>query len=158
MSKRHRTPNSAKPTPFSPAHRKQRGNHNRNLIALWVGIGLVVVFAAAWLLLRPSQGLPAEISVAQAVEKYQAGALFVDVRTQEEWNQGHIAKSVLIPLDELPNRLDELPRDRDIVVVCHTGVRSKEGATILHNAGFKRVSCLSGGIQGWVAGGYPIQQ
>ena len=127
-------------------------------VALWVGLGIVAALAVALLLLRPKSSTPNEITAAQAYGKIQAGALVVDVRSQEEWNQGHIASSVLIPLDELPNRLNELPKDRDIVVVCHTGVRAKEGATILGNSGFTRVSCLSGGLQAWVAAGYPVQQ
>jgi rhodanese-related sulfurtransferase len=89
---------------------------------------------------------------------YEAGATFVDVRTQTEWDQGHIARSLLIPLDDLPNRLSEIPRDKDIVVVCRSGTRSKEGAAVLRQAGFTRVTCLTGGIQSWVAAGYPIEQ
>jgi rhodanese-related sulfurtransferase len=98
------------------------------------------------------------MGIAQAHEEYQAGALFLDVRSQAEWNQGHIAKSLLIPLDDLPSQLDELPRDRDIVVVCRSGARSKEGAMILRQAGFSRVTCMTGGIQAWVAAGYPVEQ
>lgn len=126
----------------------------------WIGlgIGIVVLIAAAFLLFRPTSSAPAEISAAQAYEKYQQGALFVDVRSQREWRQGHIARSASIPLDELPNRLGELPRERDIVVVCKSGVRSKEGASILRQAGFARVSCLNGGIQSWSAAGYPVEQ
>ncbi len=116
---------------------------------LWIVIGAVVIIAAVLLLSRPSSPTATvnEITAPAAYQKYQAGALVVDVRTHDEWNQGHIAKSILIPLDELPNRLGELPKDRDIVVVCHSGVRAKEGASVLVNAGFTRVSCLSGGLQ-----------
>ena len=52
--------------------------------------------------------------------------------------------------------MNELPRDKDIVVICLSGARSKEGATLLRQAGFTRVTCMSGGIQAWVAAGYPI--
>jgi rhodanese-related sulfurtransferase len=118
----------------------------------------VAIVAASFFLLKPNAGTPADITVAQAYDKYQAGALFVDVRTQAEWNQGHIAKSVLIPLDELTSRLTELPRDRDIVVVCRSGARSKEGTTILRDAGFTRVSCMTGGLQAWTLAGHPLEQ
>ncbi len=93
----------------------------------------------------------------QAFEKYRAGALFLDVRTEAEWNQGHIANSVLIPLDQLANRLSELPHDRDIVVVCWSGARSQEGTAILRAAGFARVTGLSGGLERWIAAGYPVE-
>jgi rhodanese-related sulfurtransferase len=89
---------------------------------------------------------------------YEKGALFVDVRTQQEWDQGHIAGSILIPLDVLQSRMGELPRDKDIVVVCKSGARSKEGTTLLRQAGFTRVTCMTGGIQAWVAAGYPVSK
>jgi len=158
MSRKHRPESPPKSAPAHAQRHKRSGKRGRNLTAVWVGLGVVAVLAAALLLLRPKSSAPTEVTAAQAYEKYQAGVLVVDMRTQEEWNQGHIDKSILIPLDELPNRLNELPKDRDIVVVCHTGIRAKEGATILSNAGFTRVSCLSGGLQAWIDTGYPVQQ
>lgn len=149
-----------------PVHQRHGGPHKRHVgkpilesLWLWTGVGVaLVILAAAALVFRPRQDVAAEITAAQAYEKYQAGALFLDVRTQEEWTKGHIENSTLIPLDELPNRLNELPRDRDIVVVCRSGVRSKEGATILRQAGFDRVSCLTGGLNAWVEAGYPVNE
>jgi rhodanese-related sulfurtransferase len=158
MSKKHHSSSSPKSGPSVPESRRQPGKQRRNLIAIWIGVGVLVVFAVGFLIFKPTKSGPAEITAAQAYDKYQAGALFVDVRTQEEWNQGHIAKSILISLDQLPNRMNELPKDREIVVVCHSGVRSKEGATILSTAGFQRVNCLTGGLQAWVSAGYPIGQ
>jgi rhodanese-related sulfurtransferase len=99
-----------------------------------------------------------EITVAQAHEKYQQGAFFLDVRTQAEYDEGHIAKSVLIPLEELPNRLSDVPRDRDVVVVCRSGTRAREGGAILLQARYTRVSCMSGGMQAWTNAGYPVEQ
>ena len=153
MSKKRHVAKSAQSNPGFRSHRSAR---KPNLIALWVGLGIIVLVAAGLLLFR-NGGTPAtEISPAQAYEKYQQGAYFLDVRTQGEWDQGHIAKSTLIPLDDLQNHLSELPRDQDIVVVCRSGVRSKEGTTILRQAGFTRVSCMTGGLQAWVAAGYPL--
>ncbi len=156
MTKKHR---KAKSTEAAPVSRSRHRASTKNLLGVWIGVGIVVLLAAALLIFRPKQqALPAEVSAAQAHEMYQAGAFFVDVRSQEEWNQGHIAKSVLILLDELPNRLNEVPRDQDVVVVCRSGVRSKEGATMLRQAGFTRVTCLTGGLQAWAAAGYPVEQ
>jgi len=123
-----------------------------------IALAAVVLIAAAVVLLIPKNTLPAEVDVGQAHEMYQQGALLIDVRTQDEWDQAHIARSVLIPLDELPDRLSELPADQDIVVVCRSGTRSKEGVTILRQAGFSRATCMSGGIQAWVHAGYPVEQ
>ncbi len=153
MSKKHKT---TKPASSGPISHQQRKAHRQNLIWLWVGLGVVIIAGAAFFLLQSKTSSPSEISAAQAYQAYQQGAFFLDVRTQAEWDQGHIAKSTLIPLDELQNRLSELPKDRDIVVVCHSGVRSKEGMTILRQAGFSRAACMTGGLIAWQAAGYPL--
>jgi rhodanese-related sulfurtransferase len=153
MSKKH---HATKSTPSKPGSRSHPRVRKQNLIGLWIGLGLVVLVTAAFLLFRPKSTPQTEVSAVQAYEKYQQGAFFLDVRTQAEWDQGHIAKSTLIPLDSLQDRLGELPRDQDIVVVCRSGARSKEGAAILRQAGFTRVTCLTGGLQAWVAAGYPV--
>jgi rhodanese-related sulfurtransferase len=153
MSKKHHGTN---PTPSKSGSRSPHKVRKHNLVGLWVGLGIVILVSAAFLLFRPKSTPQTEVSAAQAYEKYQQGAFFLDVRTQAEWDQGHIAKSTLIPLDSLQGRLGELPRDQDIVVVCRSGARSKEGAAILRQAGFTRVTCLTGGLQAWVAAGYPV--
>lgn len=104
-----------------------------------------------------SADLPGEISVQEAYAKYQQGAFFIDVRTLEEWDEYHAPNTSLIPLDQLPARLNELPRDREIVVVCRSGNRSQEGRNILINAGFAQVTSMKGGLSEWRASGYPIE-
>ena len=151
MPKRHRTTKTTK-----------RGNSSKLAHPwLWVGIaGIVILLVAVGFLILPkgsTGALPAEITPEQAFQKYQQGAFFLDVRTLDDWKQVHIAKSTLIPLDELSARLGELPGDTDIVVVCLSGRRSKEGLSILQNAGFKRVTSLSGGLQAWSVAGYPVE-
>ena len=153
MSKKHQTTKIT--SSGSPSHLRHNARR-QNLTWLWVGMGAVVVAMTAFLLLRSKTSAPSEISAAQAYEKFQQGAFFLDVRSQAEWDQGHIAKSTLIPLDDLPNRLSELPKDRDIVVVCHSGMRSKEGMTMLRQAGFSRSACMTGGLIAWQAAGYPL--
>jgi rhodanese-related sulfurtransferase len=154
MPKKRRT---AKPAPSSSTHRQRHKARTPDLKWLWIGLGVVVVVAVAFWLLWPKSSPSTEISAAQAYQEYQQGAYFLDVRSQAEWDQVHIAKSTLIPLDELPSHLDELPRDRDIVVVCLSGHRSKEGMTTLQQAGFSRASCMTGGLAAWKAAGYPLE-
>jgi rhodanese-related sulfurtransferase len=100
--------------------------------------------------------LPLEVSVAKADALRQAGALVLDVREASEWAAGHIAGAMLIPLGELSSRLDELPRDRTIVVVCHSGNRSAQGRDILRTAGFGSVTSMAGGMTDWLAAGLPV--
>lgn len=155
MSK-HRTSIRAK-APRASGHGRPKGlKAKTNWI--WVGMGVVGIVGVLFLLLRPTDRGPTEITAPQAYDQYQRGAFFLDVREQEEWSGGHIPGSVVIPLDELAGRLDELPEDRDIVVVCVSGVRSTEGARILIAAGFSPVACLSGGLRAWDAAGYPLEQ
>ncbi len=155
MSKKHKT---SKPVSSPSSSNRSHKTHQQNRIWLWMGLGLatVLILVVAFLL-WPKTTQPTEISVSQAYQKYQQGAFFLDVRSQAEWDQMHIARSTLIPLDVLQNHLNELPRDRDLVGVCRSGVRSKEGMTILQQAGFLRASCMTGGLIAWQAAGYPLE-
>lgn len=96
-----------------------------------------------------------EISVDQAAARQSAGALMLDVRQPDEWNEAHIEGATLIPLGELQNRLSEVPKDREIVVYCRSGNRSQTGAEILAKAGYSGVTSMAGGITDWQAAGYP---
>ncbi len=130
---------------------------------MWVGIivGLGIILGGLALAARGSNsaasGLPAEISVEEAYQKYQEGAFVLDVRTQEEWDEYHAPNTTLIPLDELPARVNEVPRDQEIVVICRSGNRSQVGRDILKEAGFESVTSSAGGLKAWSAAGYPIE-
>ncbi len=73
----------------------------------------------------------------------------LDVRNLEEWNICRIDGATLIPLAELPARMGELDRGRDIVVHCKGGVRSAKAVGLLREAGFTKVRNVSGGILEW---------
>lgn len=100
---------------------------------------------------------PKEINVRQAREKLNDGAFFLDVRESLEWDVMRIPGAVLIPLNQLQNRLSEIPKDGEIVVVCASGSRSKMALDILRKAGLEKSSSMSGGIQLWRQLGYPIE-
>jgi rhodanese-related sulfurtransferase len=122
---------------------------------------LIIVALVIYLILQSGGGggasLPGEIGVQEAYGKYQSGALLLDVRTVEEWNEFHAPNTTLIPLDQLPARVNELPRDREIVVVCRSGNRSQQGRDILLQAGFNQVTSMAGGLNEWRATGYPVE-
>lgn len=65
------------------------------------------------------------------------GAVLVDVRTQQEWDEGHGPDSILIPLDQLEARLGELPKDKPILVCCRSGARSGNAAGWLNQQGYQ---------------------
>jgi rhodanese-related sulfurtransferase len=100
-------------------------------------------------------GQARDISVEEAYKMYQSGTFVVDVRRQDEWDAYHAPNTFLIPLDELPNRLNEIPKDQKVLVICHSGNRSKQGRDILVNAGYNAIS-INGGLLAWIANGYPL--
>jgi rhodanese-related sulfurtransferase len=73
----------------------------------------------------------------------------VDVREPFEVQIASIAGSVVIPMNEIPARIDELDPERPTVVLCHHGIRSAQVATYLARMGFARVINLAGGIDAW---------
>ncbi|WP_411727223.1 rhodanese-like domain-containing protein [Methyloglobulus sp.] len=73
----------------------------------------------------------------------------LDVREPFEFAHAHIAESVLIPLNQIPQRLRELDVNKEIVLICHHGIRSMQAANFLVQVGFKQVSNLVGGIDAW---------
>lgn len=79
----------------------------------------------------------------------------LDVRTEEEYNDGHIEGAYLIPVQELENRLNEIPVGKQIIVYCRSGNRSRTAANILMENGFGMVYDM-GGIVGWIEKGYPV--
>jgi rhodanese-related sulfurtransferase len=139
------------------ARRKAQPKNNGPL--LWGLVALLVLgVSAVWLNSRStveSSVYPREIPVETAAAKRDAGAFILDVRQPEEWNEFHIPGSTLIPLGELASRVDELPRDQEIVVVCRSGNRSAQGRDILLEAGFMQVTSMAGGVTQWNAAGYP---
>ena len=99
--------------------------------------------------------LPAFVSVDEAYQMYEEGTFILDVRTPEEWEEYHAPNTTLIPLDELASRVNELPKDEPIVVICRSGNRSQTGRDILLQAGFNATS-TDGGLNAWRDSGYPI--
>lgn len=99
--------------------------------------------------------LSTEVSVADAFALRTAGAFILDVREPDEWAAGHVPDATLIPLGDLASRVGEVPRDRQVVVICRSGNRSAAGRDILLGAGFPSVTSVAGGMTDWTAAGYP---
>ncbi|HWS23201.1 MAG TPA: rhodanese-like domain-containing protein [Anaerolineales bacterium] len=124
---------------------------------LFIVISIMLVFGVSSCA-NPATVTNSNISVEQAEEIYSAGgAFFLDVREVDEWNQGHIKGATLIPLGELEQRYNELPKDQPIVVYCRSGNRSLTGRDILLEAGFEDVVSMDGGIIDWAQSGFPIE-
>jgi rhodanese-related sulfurtransferase len=89
------------------------------------------------------------LDVAQLRADTPDKVFLLDVRELEEREAARIEPSTHIPLQEVPSRLSEIPRDRTVVVYCHTGTRSAMVAGFLEAEGFRDIVNLAGGIEAW---------
>lgn len=86
------------------------------------------------------------------------GRILIDVRTPEEYREGHLPDAVLINIHEreFPNRLEKLDKSETVFLYCASGIRSDKAATILDELGFKEIFTLEGGTRDWVEAGKPL--
>ncbi|MFH1503791.1 MAG: rhodanese-like domain-containing protein, partial [Candidatus Omnitrophota bacterium] len=91
------------------------------------------------------------ITPAQVKAKIDRGDnfIFLDVRSQQEYDAVHIENTILIPLGQLRNRFSELPLDKEIITFCKISLRGYEAALILKAQGFSKVKVMDGGIMIW---------
>ena len=106
---------------------------------------------------------PVALDVNLTVEDVESllkdGAITViDVREDFEWDAGHIPGATWIPLGELPERLDDVPTDGPVVMVCRSGNRSSQALNMLQNQGFENAHNMLGGMNAWSAAGFEIEK
>jgi rhodanese-related sulfurtransferase len=102
--------------------------------------------------------LAPNLSVSEVAETIsQTSVLIVDVREDYEYDAGHIPGAVLIPLGELADRVDEIPTDLPVILVCRSGNRSGQAYDFLENQGFSNVHNMLGGMNDWTASGYDVE-
>jgi rhodanese-related sulfurtransferase len=80
----------------------------------------------------------------------------LDVRTPQEYAEGHIAGAVNVPHDQLATRLAEVPKDKDVVLYCRSGRRAGIAADVLAANGYTRLSHLEGDMIAWTEKGRPV--
>ncbi len=103
--------------------------------------------------------LPDNVSVAQTKALLgRSDVLILDVREQQEYDQGHIPGVTLIPTGEVPNRLSEIPKDKPVIVTCRSGNRSAAVTKLLREQGYTNVHNMEGGIVAWQGAGYPVEK
>lgn len=121
-------------------------------------IGIALISGGA-LLLPLLQRRGAKVSQLQATQYINQGkTLILDVRSADEFATGHLPNAKNIPLPEINNRLKEIEKSKNAVVitVCATGVRSSNAVSVLNKAGFAQVFSLEGGTEAWKTQGMPI--
>ena len=102
----------------------------------------------------PTTSVP-EVDVAEARRRVEHGALLLDVRAAEEWDAGHAAEALWIPMNEVEERHAELPTGHPVVVVCRSGHRSAFVTEVLIARGFQATN-LHGGMRAWAAAGHTL--
>lgn len=96
-----------------------------------------------------------EIDVEDLAARLERGdGVLIDVRRPDEWEEARIDGAALITLDGLPDRLDELPTDQTLLVICRSGGRSAVATEALLGAGFDAVN-VTGGMLAWIDAGHP---
>jgi len=96
-----------------------------------------------------------EVDAATAIDRVAAGSWLLDVREQQEWNTGHAPDAHLVPMSEIQDRLDEVPSDVEVIVICHSGGRSLSVTDYLVSEGRNAVN-LRGGMIAWHSAGGEI--
>ena len=97
--------------------------------------------------MNPPSVSPAEVA---------GDAFLLDVREADEWAAGRIPGSTHVPMNTIPARSAEVPKDRDVVVVCRMGARSAQVTAYLMQLGWSNVRNLDGGVQAWSNAGKPF--
>ena len=121
-------------------------------IMVMLMVPLITGSALAWEEVR-------EVTVVEAGRLIEGGAQLLDVRTEEEWNEGYIEGATRIGIagDDFAGRVTkQLDSSKPVVVYCHSGHRSAQAAKKLEKLGFKTIHDLKGGIKAWTAAGRPV--
>ncbi len=92
----------------------------------------------------------------EADARLKSGAVLIDVREQDEWDAVHVPSATLIPLSEFQTRYTEMPKEKEIVLICAGGIRSAQAAQFAAQNGYTVVN-LEGGIKAWMADGLPVE-
>lgn len=88
------------------------------------------------------------VSAGQARDWVRDGAQLIDVRENTEWNAGHAPQAVHIPSSQVSSRLNRVRKDKDVVVVCRSGSRSRAVTSMLRQQGYQAYT-LKGGMRAW---------
>ncbi len=121
-------------------------------------VGYLVGGTQAWALAGyPTDRVP-QLSPTEVHAMVENGALLLDVRFPDEYDEGHIESAVNIPALDLRTRHSELPPGRPLVVMCRTGHRSSLACSLLKRAGVPGVHNAAGGYTGYTAAGYPLDE
>jgi len=99
-----------------------------------------------------------EIDISETQKRVADGAILVDVREQNEYDEVRIPGSILIPLSTFTARFEELPKDKPLVMQCRSGARSGQATQYLLDNGYTDVVNMTGGILAWAEADMPLER
>jgi rhodanese-related sulfurtransferase len=97
------------------------------------------------------------ISAAEAKDMLRSGAAIIDVREKHEFDAGHVPGAGHIPVNTVYARREELPKDKDLILICAVGQRSALAAEMAAAAGLTRLFNVEGGTEAWIKAGEPVE-
>lgn len=103
-----------------------------------------------------SDSIP-EVDVLEAQKRVREGALLIDVREQNEFDEVRIPGSQLMPLSSFAQHYEELPKDKPLVMQCRSGARSGQATEFLRQHGYDAVN-MTGGILAWEQAELPVER
>ena len=140
----------------------QQLSMNNSIMLLATIIGIVILVKVGRLVIIPKIYGFKNISALDLNEQLKGSntPVLIDVRTVHEYKEKHISDSINIPLDDINKKVEWIKSnqlEKNIVILCHSGVRSVKASIILKQNGLKNVYNLKGGIISWISYGFPIK-
>lgn len=135
------------------------------MLMLWIQDNFMLLFTImliVWLLwskvVKPKMAGVKSMSAADFKALNNQSYTLIDVRTHGEWKNGKAAGAIHIPLHEVKQRLHEVPKDKPVICICASGMRSLSAASVFGLAGYKPVYNFSGGMGSWKAANLPTRR
>lgn len=132
-------------------------SNNILMVAVFLMSGIMLIWPE---LQRAFFGAAADASTLDATRMMNNDALVLDVRDNGAFSASHLPKAKNIPLGDLDKRIDEIAKfkDKQVLIVCESGLRSRAAARLLKAKQFSQVSNLKGGFAEWQKAGLPVEK
>jgi len=125
--------------------------------AVYIFMALLIGWLIWQRVIWPRMSGVKSLSAADYMQMRNQQHTLVDVRQLGEWQSMHASTALHIPLGEISQRMNEIPQEKPVVVICASGARSSMAATAIANAGYNEVYNFSGGMAAWRSAGLPTK-
>jgi rhodanese-related sulfurtransferase len=115
-------------------------------------VNVILIIAIAWFVyqrLVPTKGIRNISTSELKIELKNKQKQFIDVRTPNEYKASHIKEFKNIPLFDLQKKASELSKDKEVIVICQSGMRSSNASKVLKKMGFENITNVKGGMSAW---------